>query len=269
VIRDGDGNESQPGTATITVTAAAKIGIAKALVSITKDISGSFNLTYLFTLVNYGDIAVERVSLTDNLALAFPDATYQIISINTSGNLQVNTNYNGSTVLNMLLPGSTLEAKSKRQVEMQIKVTVNKDRSTFNNFAVAEGFSADNGALTSDQSTNGFNPDPVTAGDVRPSELTPVELIKGTLKIPAGFSPNNDGINDYFVVENTQGQKVSLEIFNRWGNRIYRSADYKNDWAGKSTEGIRVGDDVPVGTYYYVIIIDGKDKRVGYITINR
>jgi len=89
------------------------------------------------------------------------------------------------------------------------------------------------------------------------------------LFIPGGFSPNNDGINDFFVIENPQGKQISLEIYNRWGNRIHKATKYENNWAGKTTEGIHVGDDVPAGTYYYIITIDNKDKRVGYITINR
>ncbi|RYE17187.1 MAG: tandem-95 repeat protein, partial [Sphingobacteriales bacterium] len=269
IVRDANGNQSQPGTITLTVTAPAKIGLAKALLTNTKNIDGSFSLTYQFTLVNYGDFTIQNLSLTDNLALAFVGAKFEIVNIKTTGDLKVNTGYNGSTVLNMLLPTSTLEAKTKEFVEMQVRIVLDKDRATFNNFAVAEGASVSGGGITTDQSTNGFNPDPDVSGDVTPSVLTPVTLTKELLKIPGGFSPNNDGINDFFVVENAQGKKIELEIFNRWGNRVFKSKDYQNTWNGRSNEGIRLGEDLPVGTYYYIIKIEGENKRVGYITINR
>ncbi len=269
IIKDANGNESSPGSVNITVTTPAKIGLAKALLSNVKNIEGSFNLTYQFTLVNYGDYAIQNLSLTDNLTLAFPGARFEILNISTTGNLKVNTQYNGVTNMNLLLPTSILESKSKEFVEMQLRIVLDKDKATFNNFAVAEGASANNGSITTDQSTNGFNPDPDVPGNVTPSVLTPVTLTKELLKIPGGFSPNNDGINDFFVIENSQGKKINLEIFNRWGNRVYRSKEYQNTWNGRSNEGIRIGEDLPVGTYYYIIQIAGENKRVGYITINR
>ncbi|WP_208112301.1 Ig-like domain-containing protein [Pedobacter metabolipauper] len=274
VIRDANGNESQPGTVTITVTKPAKIGLAKSLRSNVKNFDGTYNLIYRLTLKNYGDVAIERVSLTDNLALAFTGANYEIINVSAgSSNLRLNTSYNGNTVTNLLLATSTLPANSAANstdyVDVEIRVTLLEEEGRYNNFAIAEGNSVSDGSQTSDQSTNGLLPDPNNDGDVTPSILTGVVLTQGSVKIPGGFSPNNDGINDFFVVENTLGKKISLEVFNRWGNRIYRATDYQNNWSGKTTEGVYVGDDVPSGTYYYIIMIDGTNKRVGFITINR
>src|SRR5690606_19286349 len=133
IIKDEDGNESLPGTVTVNVTASAKIGLAKALLSNIKNIDGSFNLTYQFTLVNYGDFIIENLSLTDNLALAFPGANFEITNITTTGDLKVNTQYDGSSVRNMLLPTSTLGSKSKEFVEMQLRIVLDKDKATFNN----------------------------------------------------------------------------------------------------------------------------------------
>ncbi|MCF8454036.1 MAG: gliding motility-associated C-terminal domain-containing protein, partial [Pedobacter sp.] len=87
--------------------------------------------------------------------------------------------------------------------------------------------------------------------------------------IPEGFSPNGDGVNDKFVVLNADGKQVFLEMYNRWGNRVYKSEDYKNDWGGEVTEGIFLGRDIPDGTYYYIITIDRTDKYAGFITVNR
>ncbi|WP_457287977.1 Ig-like domain-containing protein [Pedobacter sp. UYP24] len=270
IIRDANGNESLPATVNATISSPAKIGLAKALISTIRNSDGTYNLIYRFTLVNYGDVAIKNISLGDNLSLAFSGATYQIISVTTSptSGLFINQGYNGNTALNMLLSTSSMAPTSKQTVDMEVKIILEKD-GTYLNFATTQGASASDGTVVNDQSTNGFNPDPVVAGDISPSELTSVTLTKGLFKIPGGFSPNGDGINDFFVIENALGKAINLEVFNRWGNRVYHSKDYQNNWDGKTTEGIYVGNEVPVGTYYYVITIDGADRKVGVLTINR
>ncbi|MHA4895109.1 Ig-like domain-containing protein [Pedobacter sp. PWIIR3] len=270
IVRDVNGNESQPATVTITVSTPAKIGLAKAA-AVVKNFDGSYDVTYTFTLKNYGDVGLERLSLTDNLSLAFPGVNYQVVSISATGTLKSNPAYNGSGTSSLLLATSTLAAKGTETATLKLRLVLGTEAGKFNNFAIADGYSVSTGTLTQDQSTNGLVPDPdaTKPGDVSPSELTPITLTKDPLKIPGGFSPNGDGINDFFVVENALGKTINLEVFNRWGNRVYRSKDYKNTWDGKTTEGIYVGNEVPVGTYYYVIIIDGTEKKVGVLTINR
>ena len=268
-ITDANGNTSvAPGTVSVTVALPAKIGLAKSLVTSIKNTDGSYDLTYLFTLVNNGDIAVQRVSLTDDLAAAFPGCKISVTRLNASGILFTNPLYNGTSVREMLLNTSNVLAKSKEQLILQINVIVGDKDGTFNNTAFTTGVSASDGSVISDNSTDGVNPDPNVAGDYSPANPTPVQLIRNELFIPKGFSPNGDGINDLFVIENSSGKQILLEVFNRWGNRIFRSADYKNTWNGKTTEGVYIGDDVPVGTYYYVVVADN-NKYVGYITINR
>lgn len=269
-IIDADGNPSRnPGTVTIFVQLPAKIGLAKALISNTKNTDGSYKLTYLFTLVNSGDILIRQISLTDDLSATFPGCLVTVNRINASGPLQVNLAYNGTTDKEMLLNTSSLEPEAKETVTLEIAVTLTDKDGVFNNSAFVQGTSDSDGSKTSDTSTDGLNPDPLVTGDVTPSDPTPASLIKNPLFIPKGFSPNNDGTNDAFVIENANGRQIFLEVYNRWGNRIYRSKDYKNNWTGKTTEGIHIGDDVPVGTYYYVVVVDNQDKYVGYITINR
>jgi gliding motility-associated-like protein len=62
------------------------------------------------------------------------------------------------------------------------------------------------------------------------SEKTVILPIKKTF-VPNVFTPNGDGFNDTFQIPNIQiGWKII--IFNRWGQRLYESEDYKNDWDG-------------------------------------
>ncbi|HEX8609607.1 MAG TPA: gliding motility-associated C-terminal domain-containing protein, partial [Pedobacter sp.] len=270
-VKDANGNQSEPAIVSITVSTPAKIGLAKSATTFRRNLDGTYTLTYTFKIKNYGNFPLERVALSDNLALAFPGTTVEVLNASATGSLRINNAYNGLDVTGLLLNTSTLSANATETVKLDLRVVLGTEEGKFNNFAVAEGYSINTGILTKDQSTNGLIPDPdaTKPGDVTPSELTTVTLVKEPMKIPGGFSPNADGINDLFVIENALGKVINLEVYNRWGNRIYRSKDYKNTWDGRTTEGIYVGSEVPVGTYYYTVTIDGKDRRVGVLTINR
>lgn len=89
--------------------------------------------------------------------------------------------------------------------------------------------------------------------------------------IPEGFSPDGDGVNDNFVIYGTQGRRVRLEVYNRWGTLVYESDNYLNDWNGISTgRWIIAGEYLPESTYYYIVQIEGEDDvRKGYLTLWR
>lgn len=268
-----DGLESDPIIVDVTVTPSgltpAKIGLAKALISVNKNIDGNFTLKYRFTIVNVGDITIDRLSLQDNLVATFPDAVFSVKSITTvNGVLFSNSSFDGNTDKELLASGSILGPRSKAELDVELIVATSKQQAVYNNIAVVTGYSTGNGTLLEDISTDGFVPDPITIGDFSPNQPTPVNLRKEEIYIPEGFSPNNDGINDVFIIENALGKSINLEIYNRWGNLVYKSSNYQNNWTGICTEGIFVGQDVPVGTYYYVVKIDNQ-KKAGFITVNR
>ncbi len=80
------------------------------------------------------------------------------------------------------------------------------------------------------------------------------------------FTPNGDLANDFFYIGNLEKYPDnSLTIYNRYGQKIYFSRGYKNDWDGKIS-----GDLVPTGTYFYVLDT-GTDKGSykGSVTIIR
>ena len=80
---------------------------------------------------------------------------------------------------------------------------------------------------------------------------------------PNVFTPNADGINDYFeVLGVTVGG--NLTIYNRWGALIY-STDVNPVWAGRNFSGILV----PAGTYYFSYKGDDADVKNGYIQLIR
>jgi gliding motility-associated-like protein len=101
-------------------------------------------------------------------------------------------------------------------------------------------------------------PDAGTVPEADPIANVDNQVEETDLVIPDGFSPNGDGINDVFTLQNKKGVKVSLQIYNRYGGLVYSNADYRNDWAGLTEEGKATPD----GTYFSVIKSgDGQNYR--------
>lgn len=105
------------------------------------------------------------------------------------------------------------------------------------------------------------------------SSAVKINVLKD-ISIPNAFSPNGDGINDTWSIWDVSGvpinfifPRIEVEVFNRWGSRVFHSSGYNKPWDGKSTSG----GDLPVGTYYYVIKYnrDGYSSEVGSVTILR
>jgi gliding motility-associated-like protein len=80
--------------------------------------------------------------------------------------------------------------------------------------------------------------------------------------IPKGISPNNDGLNDNFNLTGLNVDKLS--IFNRYGHEVYTKNNYRDEWHGQSDKG----DELPTGTYYYVIEA-ANNPQTGWVYINR
>ena len=80
------------------------------------------------------------------------------------------------------------------------------------------------------------------------------------------FTPNGDGVNDVWQIEYLDSYpEVRVDIFNRFGVRIYASIGYKTPWNGTLN-----GSELPVGTYYYVIDPKlGIPVYTGWVTILR
>jgi gliding motility-associated-like protein len=97
-------------------------------------------------------------------------------------------------------------------------------------------------------------------------DVTPTSDVK--IIVPEGFSPNGDGQNDTFVIKNLTGEKIYLEIYNRWGNIVFKDENYQNDWGGNANFGVVLGQGLPDGTYYYIVEI-GNFKETRFMTIHR
>jgi hypothetical protein len=115
--------------------------------------------------------------------------------------------------------------------------------------------------------------------------------------IPNGFSPNDDGINEYFTItlygEDSNGvykeqafeskfPNAKVEIFNRWGNLVFVKENFGNInhwgdpslawWDGRSNKGLTVGSDkLPAATYFYILYFNEgtREPKAGSIFLNR
>jgi len=68
-------------------------------------------------------------------------------------------------------------------------------------------------------------------------------------EMPNAFSPNGDGINDYWVIKYiNRYPDASIDVFDRYNQKVFHSDNYSTPWDGKFNQ-----KPLPVGTYYYVI----------------
>lgn len=77
--------------------------------------------------------------------------------------------------------------------------------------------------------------------------------------IPSGFSPNGDGINDYFSpVFTCIPNNYEITIFNRWGEKVFYSNSINSSW-----DGTQKGKSIPLGSYVYLIKVkfNGQNKE--------
>jgi len=79
------------------------------------------------------------------------------------------------------------------------------------------------------------------------------------------FTPNNDGMNDYWYIPHLVDYgKLQVTVYNRYGQAVYRSDSYKNDW-----DGTWNGYPLPSATYYYIIKSSTKGIIKGVVNIVR
>ncbi|MEO7462487.1 MAG: PKD domain-containing protein, partial [Ferruginibacter sp.] len=84
--------------------------------------------------------------------------------------------------------------------------------------------------------------------------------------VPNAFSPNGDGTNDTWIIENLSDYAGAVvEVYNRYGQMVYTSRGYSVPWEGASK-----GKPLPVATYYYIIQLNNGFKPLnGSVTIIR
>ena len=102
-------------------------------------------------------------------------------------------------------------------------------------------------------------------------KLVSEEIPEFEIYIPNAFSPNGDGVNDFFQVWSNGLPifKFQISIFDRWGGEVFSSSGIDNGWDGKKN-----GKDCPGGVYVYKIVysvdgVPGNQERVGTVMLVR
>jgi gliding motility-associated-like protein len=87
--------------------------------------------------------------------------------------------------------------------------------------------------------------------------------------IPAGFTPNGDGVNDIFRVAHLKFDKLlDFSVYNRWGQQVFNTQRIDHGWDGRFN-----GEPQDLGVYNYVIIVSHNDGQLktykGTVTLLR
>ncbi len=147
-----------------------------------------------------------------------------------------------NTLIDELTPGT-----SKEFIQNYTVTQIDLDRGSVTNVAAASGF--------------GPNSNPITNSDEVVVEAE-IVLGCGNIVVHNAFSPNGDGINELFIIDNIDNTLCyptnSIEIYNRWGGLVYETTGYDNVTkvfngvsSGKNTISQATG--LPAATYYYIL----------------
>jgi len=106
-----------------------------------------------------------------------------------------------------------------------------------------------------------------TVGECMATARTTVKIVEFmNLKPRLILSPNNDGVNDVWIIDNIDlFPDAEIVIVNRWQQEVFRRKNYQNNWDGRFK-----GQALPEGTYYYVITLSGtKNVLTGDVNLLR
>ena len=224
---------------------------------------GTFTIAFTTVMHNSGDGGLANISVANDLSNTFPSPiTASVISVNATGQLYANSRFTGigSGSDNMLLlPTSYLDIHRSDTIHLIINIDPHLLNGTFYNTVYGNAKSA---------LTNNYIPEIISK--------VPVKLTALNLHIPEGFSPNGDGTNDKFVIANAIDYNIYVEMYNRWGGKVYSSnGNYNNDWDGRCNQpGALFNQTIANGTYFYIIVATNKATGIsttfkGSITLKR
>ncbi|MEO9891416.1 gliding motility-associated C-terminal domain-containing protein [Aurantibacter sp.] len=236
---DGDQSEDDEDSVSNVTVEIVDIGISKSVYPSSAAIGDT--VVFTITAENLGDSEVTNVQIVDELpnGYAFISATSDMGTYDTDTSLWI---------INSL--------PIQQTAVLNIEATV-QDGSEYTN--VAELISMDQ----------------LDQFDGNDRDEATIQLVDNDcLKIYNEFSPNGDQSNQYFHIDCIENYPNNhLEVFNRWGNKVFETMGYSNDWDGTSQGRSTVNRDekLPVGTYYYILDLgDNKTQPTsGWLYITR
>lgn len=100
----------------------------------------------------------------------------------------------------------------------------------------------------------------------RASLLLPLSPVQPEVQFPQLFSPNGDGVNDFWLWTNTLNYEgCKLIVYNRFGKEVYAITSYDNSWDGRSSAGQPLEEEA----YYYIVRCDNQKDITGAVRIVR
>ena len=220
--------------------------------------------TFNYTWVNENNFVLSKVQKVENLR----PGTYTVT---------IEDNYGCSLVEEVIIiQQSEIEiiASKEEQLELGQDVRLHADVATNSSVTFewfpAEGLScADclepvaspvNSTIYTLTVTNAF-------GCTSSTEIIVKVIPKDDLYIPNAFSPNGDGVNDFFTVYGGENlaQIKSLQVLDRWGQTVYQGQNITIGQESVGWNGTHKGKVLTSGVYVYmleVVFIDGKSKKL-------
>ena len=98
-------------------------------------------------------------------------------------------------------------------------------------------------------------------------EISVVLCLDSYIYIPNAFTPNDDGVNDFFEPKVLYIKEYHLLIFNRWGEEIFESFDSKYLWDGKTKNNEGIMDGIYVYKFSYKDSQNKLKQIIGKITL--
>jgi gliding motility-associated-like protein len=81
------------------------------------------------------------------------------------------------------------------------------------------------------------------------------------VQVPNIFTPGSgDKNSNFFILNLEKYPNTNLQIYNRWGQKIYYSQNYQNNWTGENE---------PDGTYFYILTLENQEVKKGFVTLVR
>ncbi len=161
-----------------------KIGAAKLLKDVERQDGTNFNVVFEINVVNFGNVPLSNVQVTENLAATFAAAASFSVTSVTSAEFTVNGGFNGAGNTNLLAAGNTLAVGASGKITLTLKVDSGGHLGPYTNQVMASGQSP-GGVTVTDLSQNGTDPDPNHNGDPGDnSDPTPFQLVLSVLEIP-------------------------------------------------------------------------------------
>ncbi|MDP2414619.1 gliding motility-associated C-terminal domain-containing protein [Daejeonella sp.] len=254
--------------------------------SLIRKTSGSQNTQIIFplgsTVGSYAPASITYTGIAQDLKLRVFDNVYDKATFGNPDNVNFVTKTWNLSLTNLDPNANIVLSAQHHSSEEGSQFTADKTKSFLSRYqSNIEKWDSTNGT--------GLTPGIISSGSPIPGAFINTRTISGGIglneyfsksvvkenvlanyRVPVGISPNNDGLNDKFVIENLKAtDKVRIDIYNRWQSLVFRDTNYKNTFEGIGNQKGLVNNNLPDGTYYYILYFNDSKPVTGYIIINR